>query len=547
MAEQKNAGDANAFIAEYGPIAATIGKKLKVDPGVILAQFGLETGWGASVVPGTYNLGNIKSAGKGVQAVDNVTKTKDSYLKFEDPEVFADYYADYMQRQYPKVVGTGSNVDAFSKALHYGQPGGYAQDPDYGPKLGDAFALVSNRIEAGGENPFGAGATEADAIAAEPAPTPVAGADAPAATFTGGPDGALAGAVAGFGAGVVAKHTRTPSSAKYNTAMEQLRTAEDKLAQARAGNAQGSSLQDLETELQSRKTVAAQAADELRVAEAELKSSTRAASAPVTPPGAPGRTVPGASGASNWVRAMSDDVPDVLAQSAENMRGDNPRGGQAIINRDTAAKTRIQNMGAGNFQLSGQGASQLMLPPGLAAERTAAMEAELATKQAQDAADRARATQAADVAQTRVDQARDARRAAGTLVGEQGQLVRDASQAQKVTNRAQMGVDAAKARVARTPAGPKGALQTMGAFTAKAAPRALGVLSGAATGMAAMTAIERFKAGDYSGAVLPTLEATFGVMSMLPPAHPVLLALRGIGTVGGAALAGYEGYKAVSE
>ena len=47
-------------------------------------------------------------------------------------------------------------------------------------------------------------------------------------------------------------------------------------------------------------------------------------------------------------------------------------------------------------------------------------------------------------------------------------------------------------------------------------------------------------AGDYSGAVLPTLEATFGVMSMLPPAHPVLLALRGLGNIGGAALATYE-------
>jgi hypothetical protein len=82
-------------------------------------------------------------------------------------------------------------------------------------------------------------------------------------------------------------------------------------------------------------------------------------------------------------------------------------------------------------------------------------------------------------------------------------------------------------------------------MTAKVAPKVLGVVSGAATGMAAMEAIDRFKKGDYTGAVLPTLEATFGVMSMLPPAHPVLLALRGLGTVGGAALLGYEGYKAV--
>jgi hypothetical protein len=90
-----------------------------------------------------------------------------------------------------------------------------------------------------------------------------------------------------------------------------------------------------------------------------------------------------------------------------------------------------------------------------------------------------------------------------------------------------------------------GVFGQVGAATAKVAPKALGVISGAATGMAAMEAIEKFKQGDYSGAVLPTLEATFGVMSMLPPAHPILLALRGIGTVGGLGLAGYEGYKAV--
>ena len=85
------------------------------------------------------------------------------------------------------------------------------------------------------------------------------------------------------------------------------------------------------------------------------------------------------------------------------------------------------------------------------------------------------------------------------------------------------------------------ALQKAGQMTSgKVAAKALGVVSGAATGLSAMEAIEKFKAGDYSGAVLPTLEATFGVMSMLPPAHPVLLALRGLGNIGGAALATYE-------
>ena len=77
MAEDnKQGGDVNAFIQQYSPIAESIGKELNVDPKIILAQFGLETGWGKSVIPGTYNLGNIKDpSGKGVRAHDKREKT----------------------------------------------------------------------------------------------------------------------------------------------------------------------------------------------------------------------------------------------------------------------------------------------------------------------------------------------------------------------------------------------------------------------------------------------------------------------------------------
>ena len=548
-------GDANAFIKEYGPIAQRIGSQLNVDPRIILAQFGLETGWGKSVVPGTYNLGNIKSAGAGVEATDNVTKTKDRYLKFEDPEVFADYYADYMKRQYPEVVGAGADVDAFTKALRPGQKGGYAEDTKYGPKLTNAFSLVSNRIESQPEeNPFGSGPTEAQRMAEEPEPTPVE-----RATVTNKEDAALIGAGAGLASGVVAGATKQPTNVKYDAAMERLRTAEDKLAQARASGVSGGVLHDLEDELRMRQSVAMQAADELKLAEAELRATTKAAppapAAPASPvsvvddAAAASRKVPGASGASNWVRTMGQDVPDVIAETAENMRKDNPKGGQAIIDRDVAAKQKIQQIGAGDYKLTGQGKGQLMLPPDLSAERTAAMETELAQRQTADAAERARLTQEAEAkriaAEKRVEAAKQARRQAGTAVGEQSQAVKQARQSQQAVQRAQTGVNVAEARVARTPAGPQGGLQKLGAATAKVAPKALGVISGAATGLSAMEAIEKFKKGDYSGAVLPTLEATFGVMSLLPPAHPVLLALRGLGTAGGAALAGYEGYKAL--
>ena len=96
--------------------------------------------------------------------------------------------------------------------------------------------------------------------------------------------------------------------------------------------------------------------------------------APTAPPAAPAaspvvRNVPGSSGAANWTRAMGQNIPDVLAESAESMRKTDPRGGQAIIDRDIANMQKIRGMSAGNFQLSGSGTSQFMLPPEVAESR----------------------------------------------------------------------------------------------------------------------------------------------------------------------------------
>ena len=555
MAEPKQGGDANEFIQQYGPIAERIGAQLNVDPRILLAQFGLETGWGKSIVPGTYNLGNIKSAGKGVEATDNATKTKDRYLKFEDPEVFADYYADYMKRQFPGVIGTGADVNAFNQALRPGERGGYAEDKDYGNKLNNAFSLVTNRIESSAPKPegedefgFGSGETEAQRISKEPPSAPVE-----REATVSKEDAALYGAGAGLAAGVVAGNTKQPTSPRLEAAQERLQVARDKLDEVlnRAGT--GVSVDQLEEELRMRRFAAQQAADELRVAQEELRSASRAPSPTTAAADAadqlPGRKVPGASGASNWVRAMGEDVPDVLADEAANMRKDNPKGGQAIIDRDTAAKQKIQSMGAGDYKLTGQGTSQLMLPPDLAAEKTAAMESELARRQSADAAERARLAQETEArriaAERRVAEARQRRATTGMAVGDTSQQARQARQTQSAAQKAASGVNVAQQALRRAEGTKPGALAQLGGATAKVAPKALGVISGAATGMAAMEAIEKFKQGDYSGAVLPTLEATFGVMSMLPPAHPILLALRGLGTAGGAALLGYEGYKAV--
>lgn len=562
MAEPKQGGDANAFIQEYTPIAQRIGQQLNVDPRILLAQFGMETGWGSSVVPGTYNLGNIKSAGKGVEATDNATKSKDRYLKFEDPDVFADYYAQYIKRQFPEVVGSGADVNAFTKALRPGTQGGYAEDKDYGSKLNNAFSLVTSRMESNqpkqdDEFGFGSGETEAQRIAKEPPPRVVEREGA-----VNKEDALLAGAGFGYLAGKGAEKVKMPTSPKLAAAVERLAKARDDLDEVRGKAGYGVSMDDLNNELRMRQAAATQAAEELRLAQAELTAAssttparTTASAAPDAPPGrASGPKVPGASAASNYAKAMAGEMhqlPDTLLSQVQDYTKSNPKGAHAVIQKDLANLKRITELGGGDYALSGSGPGQLMVPSDVSAEKTAALDAELNQRQAADAAERTRIAQEAEArriaAERRVAEARQARAQTGTSVGETSQQAKEARAIQKEAQKAQSVINTAEKAVKRAEPPKPGALGQVGAATAKIAPKALGVISGAATGMAAAEAIDRIKQGDYSGAVLPTIEATFGIMSMLPPGHPILLLLRGIGTVGGTALGAYELGKAGKE
>lgn len=133
---------AAAFAAQYGPAVSLAAQRIGVDPNLLLAQFGHETGWGQSIVPGTNNLGNIKDlSGKGVGATDNMTGSKDKYMQFATPEAFADHYADLITRKYPGAVGAGSDMQQFAAAL---KQGGYAQDPNYVNGLMGAYNTLGS-------------------------------------------------------------------------------------------------------------------------------------------------------------------------------------------------------------------------------------------------------------------------------------------------------------------------------------------------------------------------------------------------------------------
>lgn len=128
------------FAEQYAPLATQVGQRIGVAPDVLLGQWGLETGWGKSVIPGTNNLGNIKDfAGGGRRAVDNMTGSNDAYRAYATPDAFGSDFADLISRRYKGAVGAGADANKFGTAL---KAGGYAEDPAYVSKLAGATNLV---------------------------------------------------------------------------------------------------------------------------------------------------------------------------------------------------------------------------------------------------------------------------------------------------------------------------------------------------------------------------------------------------------------------
>ena len=136
----RSSDSVSQFVAEAGPLAERVGQRLGVDPAVLLGQWGLETGWGKSVIPGTNNYGNIKDfSGSGVSATDNMTGSRDKYRAYQSPDEFGDDFAGLIERRYQGATNAGGDALRFASAL---KAGGYAEDPDYVNKLVSAADMV---------------------------------------------------------------------------------------------------------------------------------------------------------------------------------------------------------------------------------------------------------------------------------------------------------------------------------------------------------------------------------------------------------------------
>jgi len=584
------------FTEEYSPIAVQVSKQTGISPSVLLAQWGMESEYGRKPV-GHFNFGNVKDlSGTGNEGVDNKTKSKDKYLNFESPEAFGDYYANLMRRLYPNTLNTGSDVSKYTEGLRSGVKGSYFEDEKYEDKLRGAYKLTSNfysdvgnTAQAKEPSRYESYESEATKLRKEqeakdeearlnpPPPKPKTLLDS-AIEFANKIDPENA-ALVGAGANAILPAFTDPKiTPRMDTgkAQEASLSARDKLELARRNLDAASparpdepsmTRQTLEDTFRESQGELERLKNEQRLAQERLRGLPRVApevdvSAPSAPPDSPSRTKAGASGAVNFVNAMSDDVPEVLANQALNMRKDNPRGGQAIIDANTRAIQKQADLGMGDYGMTRtEGGMQMILPPTTLAERQADIDRQSQASQAELAQrnEQARLQQQAQAQQLEqqrlayeadLERLRQERVAAGQRHNEITGQVRTVAPLQRAVTKAETDAEIARRKLARAQEQPNAAgrvleragVATTGPAKVGALPRAfVGAGAGYLGVMSLQEALERYKAGDTSEAVLKALQAGSAAAAVLPPAGKGLTKARGAGALGMVGTYGYEG------
>ena len=223
-----------------------------------------------------------------------------------------------------------------------------------------------------------------------------------------------------------------------------------------------------------------------------------------------------------------EDVPFEQKKGAENYRGDNTKGGQNIINQNSANKRRLEKIGLGTgYSLGPPVPGQLSLPDDISAEKNAKF---LAEQQAQNNA-ALEAQRKAEIARKEVEETQRLRdRAEKTNYNRtETALSEKAATAQKLAEEDAKLADLKK----KAPTG----LGKAGVFAGKVAGKTIGALSGIALPLAADEAAKRFNSGDTVGGVIATAEVVLAAMAMLPPGTPITAAMKAVGIGGGLAVA----------
>jgi hypothetical protein len=381
----------------------------------------------------------------------------------------------------------------------------------------------------------------------------------------------FAGGVAGAAANLFLPPLTNPEMPiKVDTGKAQERSLEaaDKLELARRNVQQfvPQGVQNLESDFQQSQGNLDYLRNEQRLAEARLRGLPRPAplADTITPPPAPpapSRTKAGDAGAVNWVHSMADDIPEVVANRALNMRADNERGGQAIIDADMAARERQKRLGLQDYGLARtEGGVQLALPPETVAERQADEERRANENQTElnRRAEEARMMQEIQARQLEMERLnheaelenlRQQRSQAGQQHNQLTGQLRQARPLQRALTKAEADAEVARRKLARANEQPSALtrpLDVAGYRSAKIGALPRTVVGGAAGTLGVMSyqeALARFKAGDTSEGVIKALEAGAAGAMVVPPAGKTLKRVRGAGALGAGALGLYEAGK----
>jgi len=551
------------FIEEYSPIAVQVSKQTGIAPSVLLAQWGMESNYGRSPV-GHFNFGNIKDmSGSGTEAIDNKTKSKDKYVNFESPEAFGDYYAHMMRRLYPQTLNSGTDVTKYAEGLRNGVKGSYAEDENYEKAIRNAHKITSNLYkdpeitEVKEPSVFETYESESSKFKKNQEQID-SNKEVNPEDKQGGVNAPEAGAIIGAGVNALLPAFTDPRiSPKVDTgkAEEANLTAKDKIELARA-NLQKAAPQGIEN----LNDLYNQSQDELNrikneqaLLEARLKGIPNPSPPTEVSPDqvqVESRKIAGAGAPYNTVQAMaSERVPFNLANQAIDMtRGEgHGRGAHDIIDLFNKGKARAENLGLQDFSLTGEkGPGELYLPPEIAdprneeiAQRNEANRNQQAILAQQQEQERARL-------QAELDRIRQERATQGSQHNIITSQVKGAAPLQKALTKAETDAEMAKRKLERAQQQPNAAgrvLEGAGVASTKmgALPRAtVGAGAGYLGVMSYQEALERYKAGDTSEAVLKALEAGAATAAMVPPAGKAATKVRGAGVIGGLGLGAYE-------
>ena len=572
------------FTEEYSPIAIQVSKQTGIAPSVLLAQWGMESDYGRKPV-GHFNFGNIKDmSGTGKEAVDNKTKSKDKYLNFESPEAFGDYYSHMIRRLYPQALNSGADISKYAEGLRNGVKGSYAEDENYEKVIRGAHQLTRNfykdpEVAEVKVNPFEGYESESSKFKAEQEERDRNKKPEDKQEETqGGMSAPEVGAVAGASVNAILPMFTDPKiTPRVDTgkAEEASLSAQDKLELARRNlaNASPQGTADLEETYRQSQSEIERLKNKQRLAQERLKGLPKAPPAMEVPaPSSPfpqvsregrasGPKVEGDSGTRNWMiqeAGQKHQLPEAVLDLATGKTKDSPTGGKALIDQDLANLEKIKQLGAGDYSLvTTEGGVQLQLPPTTVAERQADIDRQ--NQQSQDElaqrTEQARLQQEAQAQKLEqqrlayeadLERLRQERAQAGQQLNEVTGQKRAVAPLQRALTKAETDAEIAKRRLDRAKQQPNAAgrvVENVGVGSTKigALPRAgVGGGAGFVGVMSYQEALERYKAGDTSEAVLKALEAGAATAAVVPPAGKKLTKVRGAGVLGGLGLGTYE-------